>query len=160
LALLTIFLIGLTIDRAYAFSKTLKHGLCSIMFNVYIDQIIGETMDALTKRVLMTIMVLGFVCCFICFYQPRDAYGGEMTDDMKKMQEQLNQEILSKPFSIADEARVKAYIEDAQRRGEVPPPYTGKHWRPGYTCVNLRPYSYREYLACRYYHSYYGRYYP
>jgi hypothetical protein len=24
----------------------------------------------------------------------------------------------------------------------------------------LRPHSYREYLACRYYYSYYGHYYP
>jgi hypothetical protein len=83
-----------------------------------------------------------------------------MTDEMKQMQEQLNKEVLSKPFSVADEAKVKAYIEGAQRRGEVPLPYTGKHWRPGYTCYDLRPYSYREYLACRYYHAYYGRYYP
>ena len=84
------------------------------------------------------------------------AYGAEMSDDMKKMQDQLNNQVLSKPFSVADEAQVKSYIEDAQRRGEVPQAYKGKHWRPGYTCVDLRPYSYREYLGCQYYYSYYG----
>jgi hypothetical protein len=91
--------------------------------------------------------------------QMESARGAEMSNDMKKMQEQLNDQLLSKPFSVADEAQVKSYIEDAQRRGEVPQAYKGKHWRPGYTCVDLRQYSYREYLACRYYHSYYGYYY-
>jgi hypothetical protein len=116
--------------------------------------------DDLMKRVLLAIMMLGGLYGFCLVYQADTAYSGEMTNDMKKMQEQLNNQVLSKPFSVADEAQVKSYIEDAQRRGEVPQPYTGKYWRPGYTCVDLRPYSYREYLACRYYHSYHGRYYP
>jgi hypothetical protein len=83
-----------------------------------------------------------------------------MTDEMKKMQEHLNNQILSKPFSVADEAQVKAYIEDAQRRGEVPQPYTGMYWGPGYTCYDLRPCSYRGYLACRHYYFHDRRYYP
>jgi hypothetical protein len=65
---------------------------------------------------------------------------------MEEMQRQLNDQIMSKPFSVADEAKVKAYIAEAQRRGEVPSPYTGRHWRPGYTCRNLRAYSYQESL--------------
>jgi hypothetical protein len=44
---------------------------------------------------------------------------------MKKMQEQLNNQVLSKAFSVADEAQVKAYIEDAQRRGEMPQASSG-----------------------------------
>jgi hypothetical protein len=112
------------------------------------------------NRVVVIIVVFALVCPLCCSYRADDSYGGETNNDMNKMQEELNKEIMSKPFSVADEAKVKAYIEDAQRRGEVPQPYTGKHWKPGYTCADLRPYSYREYLACRYYHSYYGRYYP
>jgi hypothetical protein len=112
------------------------------------------------KDFIISIMILGFLGSFFYVDTVHQAYGGEISDEMKKMQEQLNDQVLSKPFSVADEAQVKAYIEGAQKRGEVPQPYTGKHWRPGYTCVDLRPYSYREYLACRYYYFYYGRYYP
>jgi Na+-translocating ferredoxin:NAD+ oxidoreductase RnfG subunit len=112
------------------------------------------------KYIRLTLVVMGLICTLFYICQINNAYGGEMTDEMKKMQEHLNNQVLSKPFSVADEAQVKAYIEDAQRRGEVPQPYTGKHWRPGYTCYDLRPYSYREYLACRHYYFYYGRYYP
>jgi hypothetical protein len=112
------------------------------------------------KRVLLILVILAVAYGFCAVYQGSLAYGGEMTDDMKRMQEQLNNQVMSKPFSVADEARVKSYIAEAQKRGEVPAPYAGTHWRPGYTCVNLRPYSYQEYLSCRYYHSYYGHYYP
>ncbi len=83
-------------------------------------------------------------------------------DKQKKMEEKqkaLNAEVTSQPFSVADEAEVKAYIEDAKRRGVVPQPYTGTYWRPGYTCSDLWRYSRREYLGCRYYHRYYGHYY-
>jgi hypothetical protein len=103
-------------------------------------------------------MIIGLTFSF-SYVLLTQAYGGEMSDEMKRMQEQLNNQVLSQPFSVPDEAQVKAYIESAQKRGEVPKPYTGKHWRPGYTCANLGPY-YREYLACRYYYHYYGRYYP
>jgi len=112
------------------------------------------------KSTLLTIMLFAFVYSFFYGLQADTAYGGEMSVEMKKMQENLNNQVLSKPFSVADEAQVKSYIQDAQRRGEVPQAYKGKNWRPGYTCVDLRPYSYQEYLACRYYYFYYGRYYP
>jgi hypothetical protein len=78
---------------------------------------------------------------------------------MEEMQKALNEEVVSQPFSVADEAQVKAYIEDATRRGVVPQPYKGTYWRPGYTCADLWRYSRREYRACRYYHWYYGHYY-
>ena len=112
------------------------------------------------KPVLLALMICGGIYGFCIVSGADTAYGGDMTNDIEKMQEQLNNQVLSKPFSVADEAQVKAYIADAQRHGEVPPPYTGKYWKPGYTCVNLGPYSYQEYLACRYYYSYHGRYYP
>jgi hypothetical protein len=116
--------------------------------------------DDLVKRILLAMMIWGGIYGFGIVYDADIACSGEMTNDMKKMQEQLNNQVLSKPFSAADETQVKSYIADAQRRGEVPSPYTGQYWRPGYTFVNLRSYSYQEYLACRYYHSYYGHYYP
>lgn len=109
---------------------------------------------------LIVIMITALGASVFGVLQMDSAHGAEMSNDMKKMQEHLNNQVLSKPFSVADEAQVKSYIEDAQRRGEVPQAYQGKHWRPGYTCVDLRPYSYREYLSCRYYYSYYGHYYP
>ena len=111
------------------------------------------------KGTLVAIMVAALGVSVFGVLRTDIAYGAEMSDEMKKMQDQLNNQVLSKPFSVADEAQVKSYIEDAQRRGEVPQAYQGKYWRPGYTCVDLRPHSYREYLACRYYYSYYGRYY-
>ena len=111
------------------------------------------------KYILLTVMTLGLVYSSLHTLQVGVASGGEMTEEMKRMQEHLNNQVLSQPFSVADEAQVKAYIDAAQKRGEVPQPYTGKYWRPGYTCVDLRPYSYREYLSCRYYYSYYGHYY-
>jgi len=116
--------------------------------------------DKLMNRLLLAIIVYGGVCGLCIISGADTAYSGDMANDMKKMQEQLNNQVLSKPFSAADEAQVKSYIADAQQRGEIPPPYRGNYWRPGYTCVNLRSYSYQEYLACRYYHSYYGHYYP
>lgn len=112
------------------------------------------------KETLMAIVLAALGANVFGVLQLGSCHGAEMTNDMHKMQEQLNNQVLSKPFSVADEAQVKSYIEDAQRRGEVPQAYTGKHWKPGYTCVDLRSYSYREYLACRYYYSYYGHYYP
>ena len=111
------------------------------------------------KRFVLYLMVLGILGNVMYVYKVEKVYAEEMNDEMKKMQEQLNDQVLSKPFSVADEAKVKSYIEDAKKRGEVPQPYTGKYWRPGYTCYDLRPYSYREYLSCRYYYSYYGHYY-
>lgn len=111
------------------------------------------------KNFLLYLTAFGLLSSCMYVYKVEKVYGGETTDEMKKMQEQLNDQVLSKPFSVADEAKVKAYIEDAKKRGEVPQPYAGKHWRPGYTCYDLRPYSYREYLSCRYYYSYYGHYY-
>lgn len=79
--------------------------------------------------------------------------------EKQEMQKALNEQIMSRPFSVPDEAQVNAYLDDALRRGVVPKPYTGAHWRRGYTCVDLLPYSYQQYLDCRYYYRYYGRYY-
>jgi hypothetical protein len=108
------------------------------------------------RDVLIIMMMTVLMCTSVGVHQVKIVYSADMTEDMQQMQKQLNNQVMSKPFSVADEAQVKAYIEGAQKRGEVPQPYTGQHWRPGYTCVALRPYSYQEYLSCRYYHAYYG----
>jgi hypothetical protein len=79
------------------------------------------------KNFLLYLTAFGLLSSCMYVYKVEKAYGGEMTDEMKKMQEQLNDQVLSKPFSVADEAKVKAYIEDAKKRGEVPQPYAGKH---------------------------------
>lgn len=89
---------------------------------------------------------------------------GGWADDQKdhtrqEMQKTLNQQVISQPFSVADEEKVKAYIEDATKRGVAPSAQPGPHWRPGYTCRDLIPYSWQEYRNCRYYYWYYGRYY-
>jgi len=89
----------------------------------------------------------------------RPAAAQAQTEEMKRMQEQLNNQVMQAPFSVPDESKVKAYIEEQQKLGVVPPPYTGRYWRPGYTCYNLARYSSGEYLACRHYHHYYGYYY-
>jgi hypothetical protein len=119
----------------------------------------GPRRNGLMRDFLIIMIIMGWMCTSLGLYPVKIVYSGEMTEDIQRMQEQLNNQVMSKPFSVADEVQVRAYIEGAQKRGELPQPYTGKNWKPGYTCVNLRPYSYQEYLSCRYYHFYYGHYY-
>jgi hypothetical protein len=126
---------------------------------VYPRRIHGHRRTRLIRTSLSMLIMTALLCTSVSVYQVRVVYSGEMTDDMQQMQKQLNNEVMSKPFSVADEAQVKAYIDGAQKRGEVPQPYQGQHWRPGYTCLDLRPYSSRDYLSCRYYYYYYGHYY-
>ena len=103
------------------------------------------------------IAILSIVFC-ICIAVGSGA-ADETQKQMEQMQKDLNAEVVSQPFSVPDEAEVKSYIEDAKRRGVKPQEYTGTHWRPGYTCRDLWRHSRREYYDCRYYRSYYGRYY-
>jgi hypothetical protein len=110
------------------------------------------------KALLVAIVTAGTVCGVL----PADTVGrvyGQQTEEQKRMQQQLNEQVMSKPFSVPDEAQVKSYIEDAQKKGIVPGPYTGTYWRPGYTCYDLARYSHPEYLACRHYYHHYGYYY-
>lgn len=81
-------------------------------------------------------------------------------DDMAEMQRQLNAETMSQPFFAEQPEKVDAYIKEAMQKNMKPPEYKGSNWKPGYTCRNLLRYSWREYRNCRYYHHYYGRYYP
>lgn len=75
------------------------------------------------------------------------------------VQKRLNEQTLSQGFSVREESELKAYLDEATKKGVVPKPYTGSHWRRGGTCEDLRAYSWTEYRDCMYYHRYYGRYY-
>ena len=90
---------------------------------------------------------------------PPGGWAEDTQQTRQEMQQRLNQEVISQPFSVADEAKVKAYIEDATRRGLVPSAHPGPHWRPGYTCQDVLRYSWQEFRECRYYYWYYGYYY-
>jgi Ni/Co efflux regulator RcnB len=79
-------------------------------------------------------------------------------DDMAEMQKRLNAEVMQKPFTVEDAAKVDAYVQDAMKKNLKPKQTAPKTWRPGYTCNDLWRYSYYDYRDCVYYHRYYGRY--
>jgi len=81
-------------------------------------------------------------------------------EEMARMQKQLNQGVMEQPFLAEQPEKVDAYIKEAMKKNIKPPEYKGRNWRRGYTCRNLLRYSWYEYRNCRYYHHYYGRYYP
>jgi hypothetical protein len=111
------------------------------------------------KGALLTMLTAGVVCGLLPGDTIGRVYAQQPSEELQRMQKQLNEQVMSKPFSVPDEAQVRAYIEAAQKRGAVPAPYTGTYWRAGYTCYDLARYSHPEYLACRHYHHYYGYYY-
>ena len=78
----------------------------------------------------------------------------------ERMQNQLNKEVLEKPFFAEEPAKVNAYIKEATKNHIKPLEYTGNNWRAGYTCRDMLRYSWVEYRDCSYYHHYHGRYYP
>ncbi len=81
-------------------------------------------------------------------------------DERSDMQKRLNEQVLEKPFSVESEANLNAYIEEATKRGTPPKSEPSKYWRRGYTCGDLRRYSWTDYRDCSYYHHYYGYYWP
>lgn len=83
-----------------------------------------------------------------------------MADERSDMQKRLNEQVLDKPFSVESEANLNAYIEEATKRGTPPRSEPSKYWRRGYTCADLRRYSWTDYRDCSYYHHYYGYYWP
>ena len=58
-----------------------------------------------------------------------------------------------------EEQQVQAYIAQQKAAG-VPPKPNSAHWKPGYTCNDLKQYSFEEYKECRYYYAVHGRFYP
>lgn len=80
-------------------------------------------------------------------------------EEMAAMQRQLNKEVMEKPFSAADEAKVEAFMKSAMKKDLKPEQLSApSFWRPGYTCANIYSHGWRQYRNCRYYHRYYGRY--
>jgi hypothetical protein len=78
---------------------------------------------------------------------------------LARMQAQLNQEVMSKPFLAEKPKEVDAYIKNMLAKNVTPSEYSGTHWRAGYTCRDLLRYNWTQYRNCRYYHRYHGRYY-
>lgn len=98
--------------------------------------------------------IILFLCISICSLA---VFAGE-AEDLANIQKQLNAEVMAKPFSVADEARVDAYIKNAMKKDLKPPVSPPSFWRPGYTCANLYGYAWHYYRDCRYHYRYYGRY--
>lgn len=79
--------------------------------------------------------------------------------DMAAYQARLNAEVMEKPFSVEDEAKIDAYVKSAMEK-DLKPDISSKpaNWQPGYTCANVYGVSWYAYRNCRYYHRYYGHY--
>ena len=77
-------------------------------------------------------------------------------DQRSDIQQQLNAEVLGKQFSVESEAGLNAYIEEATKRGTPPKTQPSKYWRRGYSCSDLRRYSWTDYRDCSYFYRYYG----
>jgi hypothetical protein len=79
-------------------------------------------------------------------------------DELAEMQRKLNAEVMEKPFSVAEEKKIDAYIKDAMKKDLKPVAKAPKFWKPGYTCASIYRYGWSHYRSCRYYHRYHGRY--
>lgn len=80
-------------------------------------------------------------------------------EELARMQAQLNNEVMSRPFLAEKPKEVDAYIKGMLEKKVKPGEYMGSHWRTGYTCRDLLRYNWTQYRNCRYYHRYHGRYY-
>lgn len=90
------------------------------------------------------------------------AHGAAVADEDAEMaayQAQLNAQVMEKPFSVEDEAKIDAFVKSAMEK-DLKPDVSSKpaSWRPGYTCADIYRVSWSAYRNCRYYHRYYGRY--
>jgi len=79
-------------------------------------------------------------------------------EDMAEMQRQLNADVMAEPFDASDAAKVDAYIKKSMEADIKPRTAAPNYWQPGYSCRDIRRYSYRDYRDCRYHYRYYGRY--
>lgn len=100
-------------------------------------------------------------CIFLMLFTPLFSWSDPQSDadELAKMQAQLNNEVMAKPFLAEKPEEVDAYIKSMLEKNVKPAEYSGQNWRPGYTCRDLLRYNWREYRNCRYYYRYYGRYY-
>ena len=84
---------------------------------------------------------------------------GQTAQELAEMQKKLNAEVMEKPFSVADEAKIDSFIKDAMAKNLKPiESKAPAHWQAGYTCADIYQYGWSGYQNCRYYHHYYGRY--
>lgn len=79
--------------------------------------------------------------------------------EKKAIQNQLNQQIINRAFDPDDPNNLKAFLDDAVRKGIRPPLQPPAGWRPGYTCSNIINNGYTVYRNCMLYYRYYGCYY-
>ncbi len=82
-------------------------------------------------------------------------------EQRRQMQEQLNSEVMARPFDPGDVEKAKHYADEAMKKDLQPVKTPPAYWQPGWTCSHLsryRYYRYRDYRNCVYYHRYYGRY--
>ena len=99
-------------------------------------------------QVKTTLLTIVFLCCALFAL---NAFAGE-EEDLARMQSQLNAEVMEKPFSVADEAKINKYMEDAMAKDLKPEVQEAPNgWRPGWTCANVYSYGWSTYRNCRYY---------
>jgi hypothetical protein len=78
--------------------------------------------------------------------------------DIDALQKQLNSQVMNKSFHVESDAKLEADLEASFKKGIKPVSTVSRYWRPGYTCADIRSYSWRDYRNCRYHYRYYGRY--
>lgn len=87
------------------------------------------------------------------------ATSAQSEEEMRAMQQQLNKEVLEKPFSVESEAKIDAYVKQAMAKDLKPEATQApSYWQPGYTCRDIYHHGWDVYRNCRYYRHYYGRY--
>ncbi len=80
-------------------------------------------------------------------------------EELRAMQQSLNKEVMEKPFSVEDEAKIDAFIKSAMAKDLKPETTQApKGWKPGFTCADIYSYGWNSYRNCRHYRSYYGQY--
>ena len=87
------------------------------------------------------------------------AQGSSQSDkDLAEMQKKLNAAVMEKPFSVADEAKIDAYIKSAMTKDLKPAETAPATWKAGYTCADIYQLGWSAYQNCRYYRHYHGHY--
>lgn len=107
------------------------------------------------SRIIQTLLT---IVIFACAVWTMSALAGE-AEDLARMQAELNAEVMEKPFSVADEAKINKYMTDAMAKDLKPEVTTApKGWQRGWTCANVYSRGWRTYRNCRYYRRYHGYY--
>lgn len=103
--------------------------------------------------------IISRVICILACFALVGVVQARTPQELAALQQQLNTEVLEKPFSVEEEAKISAYIKEAMAKDLKPEVRKAPtYWRPGYTCANIYNRGWRTYRNCRHYRSYYGRY--